>query len=226
MKTQRFETETGTYWLPTDAPDDVIVRNIMDGYVFELQNLEPIINRANKQSVVIDVGPCFGQMSVLLSKHAKKVIAIEASADMATLCLMNFDENGCDNIELIHAAAWDKPGEIVKFMDYEFSHYKSYGCFGIGAGKTEVKTITIDSLGISDPVSSIKIDAQGADLHVMRGAEQTIRRNKCSVHFEYEDKYDQQFGVSWSQYEEFIRRIGYKIMKKVNDWNFIIESEA
>jgi FkbM family methyltransferase len=231
MKLERHVTKTGIYWLPTDAPEDVIIQNILADDIFEVQVYWEAERYIKPGSTVIDVGPCYGQFSFLFSKLVGdgKVIAIEASPFIYDVFVKNIEENKISNIVAINQAVWDKSGETVKLMDYDFSHYKSYGCFGIDRkqeGKVEVKTMRIDDLEYAQPVSLIKVDAQGADLHVMRGATQTIAQYKPAILFEYEAPYDNLFSVNWKAYEDFIASIGYKIAMRVGDCNFLILPES
>lgn len=232
MNAQKHDTVTGTYWLPDDVPEDVIIKHIVNDEVFEIAVVEAAEKFIKPGSVVIDVGACYGQMSILFARKVGPeglVISFEASPSVYELCKKNLEENQVNNSQLINAAVWDKPDEIVKLMDYEFSHYKSYGCFGIdmsSKGSVEVKTTTLDSLPFQRrKISLIKIDAQGSDLHVMRGAKNIFAEHKPAVIFEYEEPYDKVFGVSWQQYEDFIKSIGYKIVQKIGDTNFLILPE-
>jgi SAM-dependent methyltransferase len=68
----------------------------------------------------------------------------------------------------------------------------------------------------------MKVDVQGSDLFAMRGARETIRKHCMPIVFEFEALFQEEFGTSWTMYEEFIREIGYRIT--ANDGpNFLIE---
>lgn len=225
---QRFETVTGPFWLPTDAPDDVIIRNILDGYVFEVQIVREAQKYIKPGTTVIDVGACYGQMTIEFSKSVGpegEVIAVEASPFVAAVCEKNLTEHQVMNAPLINVAAWDKSGENVRLMDYDFSHFKSYGCFGVNPGaKTgvEVKTAAIDDFTFHSPVSLIKIDAQGADFKVLQGAVRTLKKYGCNVIYESEDKYDEKFGVKPNDFVELFNHVGYQRIGQVGEFNYVV----
>lgn len=222
------KTKTGSFWLPTDAPDDVIIQKIIDGEIFDQLIFEAAQKFIRAGSVVLDVGACYGQMSTLFSLlvgDKGSVVGFEASPFVFRLYQANCAANGLTNCRIYNNAVWDKSGEEVPFMDYDFSHYKSYGCFGIDLrkGTVKVSTIKIDDIKFTNPIDFIKIDVQGSDLHALRGAERTLRSHRCPVIFEYESHYDEAFHVTWNDYLKFIDFIEYRIVENVNDWNFLIK---
>ncbi len=95
--------------------------------------------------------------------------------------------------------------------------FGEYGTYGINMeahqqrGRSNsywnIPAFTIDSLKISSPISAIKIDAQGADFNVLRGAQNTIARNQCAVLFEHEGFGS--CGVRMADYVNFFNDINY-----------------
>ena len=66
-----------------------------------------------------------------------------------------------------------------------FKEYQAYGAYGISYNATKgrkLTSITIDSLGIMEDVSFMKIDIQGGDLQAMEGAVRTIQKNKIPLY--------------------------------------------
>lgn len=227
-----FRTATGSYWLPTNAPDDAIIQYIRRGEIFDKAIYDEALKFIKQDSFVIDVGACYGQMSILFSKIVGQhgmVMGFEASPFIFNLYKKNISENtDLDRFIIYNNAVWDKSDIDLQFMDYDFSHYKSYGCFGIDPtkkGKVSVRSIKLDDIKFTRPIDFIKIDVQGADLHALRGAEKTLRTHRCPVIFEYEGNYDESFGVTWQAYIDFIEKVDYRIVKNVNDWNFLIMSK-
>jgi hypothetical protein len=62
------ETATGNYYLPSDTPGDVIIQAITAGKVFEPHIVEAARQFIRPGTVALDVGACFGQMSILFSE--------------------------------------------------------------------------------------------------------------------------------------------------------------
>src|SRR4029077_11080136 len=63
-----YETSTGRYYLPTDAPQDCVISRIKSGGVFDSEVVEIAKPYMRPGSTVLDVGANFGQMSVLFSR--------------------------------------------------------------------------------------------------------------------------------------------------------------
>ena len=207
------EARTGNYYLPGN-PGDVVADAIRAGEVYDAEVLDSCLEavRANPEGVAIDVGACFGQMAVLLAREARLVHAFEAMPYLYDLTAQNLAANDVSNV-VLHRAAWSVQTTLVS-PDPAWQRFGSWGSFPIamsGPGEP-VEAITIDSLGL-DNVSVIKIDAQGSDLHVMKGAERTMRTVGPRVVFEYEHQiapFD--FAESADDYMAFVASVGYRVL--------------
>ena len=60
----------------------------------------------------------------------------------------------------------------------------------------------------------MKIDVQGKDLEVLKGAKQTILKNKMPILFEYEELFENVYEYKFKDFENFIDEINYKIQLK------------
>src|SRR6185436_15833478 len=67
-RVQLYETPTGRYYLPTDAPQDHVIQCIKNGGIFEPKIIETAKAYIWPGSTVLDVGANFGQMSVFFSR--------------------------------------------------------------------------------------------------------------------------------------------------------------
>ena len=84
-----------------------------------------------------------------------------------------------------------------------------------------IKAIRIDNLNIKEKISFMKIDVQGKDLEVLKGAKQTILKNKMPIIFEYEDFFEKVYGYKFKDFSNFIDEINYKIHLKSGN-NYLI----
>ncbi len=223
-----FQTPTGMYWLPTNLQTDVIINTIKAGKVFEPEIIEAAKPYLAPGKAVIDVGTSFGQMTVLFSQlvgEHGKVYAIEADSFQFGLLEKNLSANGCRNVIPICKAAYDEAGKELAYPIPDFTRFGSYGSYGLAPDLLEgrtVETITIDSLPIQDPISFLKVDAQGSDLFVLKGAIETIKRHQMPILFEYEEQFQAEFHTSLADYMQFINAIDYQIKQVINDINYLI----
>ena len=135
--------------------------------------------------------------------------------------VLNIEQNKCSNVELLNIALSDVADQSVFFGELEEDQKTNFGDIRINkeAEGTEVKTTTIDSLNIQDRVSFIKVDCQGYDLKVMRGAKETIEKHRPVVVFEWEDDMSSDFNDTIEDVLAFYSELNYKVNKiEKDDW--------
>jgi FkbM family methyltransferase len=222
------ETATGNYYLPSETPGDVIIQAITAGKVFEPHIVEAARQFIRPGTVALDVGACFGQMSILFSGlvgEDGEVMAFEADDYLFSILQKNIEANGRRNIRAFCRAVYDTSG-VKKFYPVpDFTRFASYGSYGLdprAKSGREVETITIDSLKIEKPVSFMKVDVQGSDLFVLRGAVETIARHRMPIIFEFEEQFQDEFETSFADYRAFIDGISYRVYQVVDRINYLI----
>lgn len=111
-------------------------------------------------------------------------------------------KNNISNIRIYNTALSDKNGFLmfyIPFIKKESIHYfasfhKNYVKFSMEntfPGKTfrlfkrKIKVIKLDNLKIKKKINLIKIDSEGHDLQVVKGARRTIKKNKPFLLIEY-----------------------------------------
>ena len=225
-----YATRTGQYFLP-DAPTDVVAKAIRQGRTFDSHVVKAASRHIRKGSTVLDVGACYGQMSILFSRMvgpSGTVIAIEASPFQAELTRRNLLINGVTNITLIDRPVWHTPGVLVRYPKPDFTIFGSYGSFGIDPIAQasdcawDLTTTTIDSITIPSPLSLMKVDIQGSDLNALLGARETIAAHRPTIVFEYEALCTERFGQSLDDYWRFVDAIGYKLVRTVGPSDYLI----
>lgn len=212
-----------TFWLPEDADNDQIARAIKQGRLHDAEIVETILSYILPATTVIDVGACYGQMSLLFAERVVprgRVIAVEASPYNALLCRLNFHEHRMyANIEVHERAAWDKSGIVVAYPEQDSGRYGSTGVLPHAPDKVSqlpITTIALDDLNRGDRVSAVKIDTEGADLIVLHGLEKTLRVWRPAVVFEF-DRGGNRLGLLWAEVIAFLDSVGYKIERAVQD---------
>jgi FkbM family methyltransferase len=226
---QKYSTQTGTYYLPTGAKGDIVVSSIIEGKIYDEDVVNLALKYIEKETTVLDIGANFGQMSLLFSNKVGEngyVYSFEANDFIYQALCHTIEANGRNNIRPIFGAVHDKAGETLIFPEPDFKTFQSYGSYGIdynnpSFGK-EIQSISIDSFHFELPVSLIKIDIQGGDLHAMQGAINTIQRFRMPIIFEYEYQFEEKYNYSFQEYVDFVTSIDYKFARVINGCNFLI----
>jgi FkbM family methyltransferase len=176
------------FYLP-HLPADLIQRIIFlsDDY-FESENLNYVFNEFQggivkdrvlcDSGVVVDIGANIGNHTLyfLNELKARKVFAFEPLPECFYVLKKNVEINDAeDRTELHQVGLSDKKGNgVVKRIVVENMGGTSIKD-NVGGGCIEVKTL--DEYDIED-VRFMKIDVEGMELQVLRGARNTILKNK------------------------------------------------
>lgn len=123
------------------------------------------------QGICIDVGAHIGLYTVLMAKNADKVIAFEPACDNFKLLEKTLDINNLSNVELKRKVVWESNG-VVDFHLTESPHSVANSVSPVGR-KVTMAAMTLDSL--QTRVNFCKIDAEGAELRVLKGAQLTLK---------------------------------------------------
>jgi len=216
------KTKNGDFWV-----SDLDTSQSIELYYFKVweQHLLDVIDKyVEEGTVAIDAGANFGSISVPISKKLGqdgKLYSFEMSETMTERLIKNLNQNDCANVEVFNLALSDKIEEKVFFEEPKEGEKHNFGDIRINKqskGK-EVETATIDSLDIQGKVSFIKVDCQGYDLKVMKGAKETIKKNKPTVVFEWEEDMSIEFDDTIKDVFDFYSELNYEVTKiEKDDW--------
>ena len=220
-----YNTKNGKYYLPL-FNDDLIAREIKSNRIYQNEILNISKKYIKENSAIIDVGANFGQLSIEFSKLQKNTIvyAFEAQKFIYELLKKNVKVNNV-NVKCFYYLVGDV-NKTVRIQKDELKKYKTWGSNSIQLSETDknsnlIEAKKIDDLNISEPISFMKIDVQGRDLFVLKGAKSTILKNKMPIIFEYEKEFENLFNFNFKKFEKFIEDINYKIHLKYKN-NYLI----
>ena len=141
---------------------------------------------APRGGTAVDVGAWYGPWSARLDKLAERLVIIEPNPMLARHLMAKFPD-----ARVIEAAASDGAGTAQLALPGG-----GRGAEGVasveypGKDSIPVRRVTIDSLGLAD-VRFIKMDVEGHEMAVLRGAEQTIKRCFPLLLLEVETRHDE-----------------------------------
>ncbi|MFJ1971110.1 FkbM family methyltransferase [Streptomyces sp. NPDC087903] len=132
----------------------------------------------------VDVGGWYGPWTRRLSARARRVVTVEPVPHLARLLTAGAPAN----VRVIQAAAADRPGTARLWLppgDAGDRGVSSLVRRDIHAHALQVPRVTLDDLGLRD-VGFIKIDVDGSELAVLRGARALLARDRPALFVELE----------------------------------------
>jgi FkbM family methyltransferase len=148
--------------------------------------IEPELARlasyAPRGGTAVDIGAWYGPWTRGLRRLADRVVALEPAADLARRIAAAYPD-----VRVVEAAASDHLGTATLYLPAGGPGVGTSSVeHGEGAGTT-VRRVTVDSLDLTD-VRFMKIDVEGHELPALRGAEQTVRRDRPLLLVEVEER--------------------------------------
>jgi len=165
-------------------------------------------------SNAIDVGANFGVFTNCMSKIAPqgKHYAFEPVPAAFQYLKQYFDY---PNVTLHNVALGDQSG-VMDFYQADIIGYSGFKITEAAkqasqSSKVQVSVNTLDAIiPESEAIDFIKIDVEGAELLVLKGAVNTIRRNLPYIVFEFE-RHAEKYGTTPAELFDFLNDIGLAI---------------
>jgi FkbM family methyltransferase len=140
----------------------------------------------------VDVGANVGVHTIRLARLVGRdgeVIAIEPDPEVVRRTGNNISLNGLSNVRLIGAAAGEEAGQLELYRPSPRDTNRARASLlhhpYLTGATTTVPVVTLDAVCDGAPVALIKIDVEGHESAVVRGAADTISRYAPSIVFEY-----------------------------------------
>jgi FkbM family methyltransferase len=134
-----------------------------------------------ESGVFVDVGAHIGKYAVMVARHLEhrgQVVAIEPDAGNFYILSKNLELNRLLNARAINVACWDCEAELPLYLDTRDPIKHSLTVQS--AQSVSVKARPLDAVLQEHQIAAVdllKIDAEGADFRVLRGAIETLKRS-------------------------------------------------
>ncbi len=143
--------------------------------LWEPANVSTIRRLIGKGALAVDVGAHFGATSMAYSRFCKRVIAFEPNPETYRQALQHFALNQITNVKLYNLAIGDKPRKMsLASSRHPQSNDGMQRLTRMHDGLPTVKVRTLDSFRLKPDF--IKIDVEGFEQLVLKGATETIKR--------------------------------------------------
>jgi FkbM family methyltransferase len=160
------------------AQKDTIGAGIARMGVHELAVSEAMWRLADREDLALDVGANIGYFAGLLARRVSEVIAFEPNPQLYRFIASNIERwDAAGLVVLDTRAASDKAGTAVLHLPADFE--SNYGIATLEPGAEtvshEVPTVRLDDVIEGRRVGILKLDVEGHELSVLRGAGSSLR---------------------------------------------------
>jgi len=151
----------------------------------KLKNLKERAKRNSYQIIFIDVGAHIGKYSILFSNLVHKVIALEPDPRNYIVLRYNLKLNKVFNVVALHMASSSQKGRIKLVINNVYTaHSHVVNQEKPSTHYIMVQALPLDSLleqlGLTSATTYyvLKVDVEGHEVDVLKGAQRTLRRTK------------------------------------------------
>jgi len=163
-------------------PEEYIQKHWMDGNFYECgrNGLLKHLYKYYRDKVFVDVGACIGNHTLFMAKISKKVIAFEPVKDNYVHLIENIKLNNLTNVEAFEKALSD----LTVTSKIVLGEKGNNGSYEVSDKGSEIISMwRMDSV-IKEHIDVIKIDVEGHNVRVLRGAYQTLETYMPDVFIE------------------------------------------
>ena len=202
------------FYLPNFEKDFIQKWIVATKYFFERNELGNLQRYIRKGDVCLDIGANIGNHSIYYAKicHASKIFAFEPVQSTFATLQKNIKINHLENcIEARNFGLSDrmKSASIVHFDE------KNIGSTQLSENNGgDLKLASLDDMTFSCNIDFVKIDVEGMEYDLLRGAKQFFAKHKPVVFIEIWDKH-------FEKVNSLLQEYGYRVFEKRPADNYI-----
>lgn len=207
-----------TAWFRVDNPFDIIQHHHGHGYFFEIEELTTLRAMIGRGKTIVEVGANVGNHLVFYAQHMKpkKIFPFEPNPHAVRLLTENIRANKLEGVvdeRGIGIGAGAEYGKFAVMLPGE----NNLGAARLTQGGGELEVFPLDETLAGETVDFMKIDVEGMEFDVLKGAEKLIQRDKPVLMVEV-------FRPKIPDFEAWCDKHGYKVATSfhcINAVNFV-----
>lgn len=198
-------------------PDSIIALHVVQrGEFHDWDTAKFITEFLREGDTFVDVGANIGLYTLPAAAKKACVVAVEPSAKNRGRLEENLALNGLTSVKIEACALGESEGEMAFCDDDALAHVELAG------NGPKVPVRRLDAILPEGEISLLKVDVEGFELAVFRGAEMAMRAGKLPVIlFEMNHSYER-YGVTEAQIFGFLRERGYQIARYEHDARHLV----
>ena len=197
---------------------------------YDKKQVAQLVSHLRAGSVVIDIGASLGLYTVQLAERARsvgaRVIAVEPIPANAAIIRTNIAKNGLsDYASVLEIALGTEESSVTMLIEQgglgnatvstgvaesEMVRHSSHG--GLGPGMN-IAVKPLDALHFDQPVSVVKIDAEGFEMDILAGADTFIARHRPVIFAEFSEEWMLSRGRGLEEPFQWAPKHGYGVYR-------------
>ena len=205
-------------------------RFVFDEEWYENAELRHLPRLLTGVSTFVDVGASVGPYTHCADGNMRdgRIIAVEANPDtfarLEAHC-SNWRASSSNRLETVHAAASDRVGQLELFIPDSNQLPLLSAIFTTTGAPSEWRTVTVDCVTLDDLLADakpdlIKVDVEGAEFRVLRGAHQILSDGRCRFLIEIHPWGDPDLGKTPADIFMLMYEYGYDFERVARHWHF------
>lgn len=200
---------------------DLDISNLVDHFIyfsFPDIAIKNFITRLKSSDHIIDVGTNIGYTTLLFSKacNTGKVLSVEPSPSLFKTLTHHIDINSAKNVTALNVGLAERERTATLYQVNENNSGMNRILEESEGSSTSESIIlkTLDQLANElnfNTVNAIKIDVEGYELNVLKGAHQTLQNKKPILLIEVDDFNLKQQNASIKEMFEFLTSLNYEL---------------
>ena len=168
----------------------------------------PIMEDSDVPGLVVDVGMCVGAFTVAIRQCLPNCRVIGFEPYPPAWDYLEHNVGKMKDVEIRHLALSDRAGQVSLSYPNALVRLGNSSIYGDGINAYDAPTARMDD-EIHEPVCFLKIDVEGAELDVLRGAEQTLTTYHPVTMIEMKNRHQRRAGRTTADILETMERFGY-----------------
>lgn len=208
--TLRYQGVDATLYVP-DA-EDYIQQKIWDEKSFyELELLEDVLLRTTPGGVAVDAGAYIGNHTVFFARHAGlRVVAFEPQRRAFALLEQNVLLNKLsDTVQCVRAGLGAEDGR-AKIEVVDANNLGKTMLRRDHGNQHDTRIFALDRYEIEGKLSVLKVDVEGMEVEVLRGAVERLRQDRPLVYVEAQSP------QALAEVERLLLRLDYVVIDRFN----------
>ncbi|MFA5136543.1 MAG: FkbM family methyltransferase [Patescibacteria group bacterium] len=182
--------------------------------LFDYSEMTYLLKKLKPEDTFIDVGANIGVYTLLASSVITKgmIHAFEPYGQSQKRLLENLRLNDIANVQVVEKIVSDKTG--YEYLGIEKESEINHIIYSHDDKKIKISSITLDDYIFRNKINKIsilKIDVEGAEMKVLKGGEESIRKGKIKKILLELNRNNQFFGTSNRAIIDWLKLRGYRI---------------